>query len=267
LGNPKEVVVERNGVQTIVAVQKYKDESAIDKVEKYRRALVEPRFPFEIIEVGNKGLLKVGMLKTGEKVLSVNDRSITYYDEFKNALVENAGKKVTLKTIRNNKTIVNYKVTIPEDGKLGVIIKLPSEYLSYARIEYNPIEAIPAGIKMTFKKLSGYVKGMGLLFDTDVKGYKYLGGFGSMASSTPREFSMENFLVFTAVISIILAFMNFLPIPMLDGGYVVFILYEMITRREPSERFMEIVNYFGMIFLLGLMLYANGNDIYRAFFK
>ena len=105
------------------------------------------------------------------------------------------------------------------------------------------------------------------MFDSEVKGYKYIGGFGAMASGTPREFSMEGFLVFTAVISIILAFMNFLPIPMLDGGYVVFILYEMITRRQPSERFMEITNYFGMIFLLGLMLYANGNDVYRLFFK
>jgi len=267
LGNPKEIIVERNGVQTTVAVQKYKDDTTIEKLEKSRRSLIEPRFPFEVIEVTNSGLLKAGMKKEGEKIVSVNDTKITYYDEFKSEMQKNIGKKITLKTIRDNQKLMTYEVVVPETGRLGFVTNSPSKYIEFARIDYNPIQAIPAGIKMTFSKLASYVKGLGLLFDTDVKGYKYIGGFGAMASGTPKEFSMEGFLVFTAVISIILAFMNFLPIPMLDGGYVVFILYEMITRRQPSERFMEITNYFGMIFLLGLMLYANGNDIYRSFFK
>ncbi len=266
-GDPEKIVVERNGTEQEITLQKYKDDKLIEKLEKSRRALIEPRFPFVIDEVTNKGLLNAGMNKTGEKLISVNDQKIEFYDEFKAAMILNEGKKIRLKTIRDEKMIMTYELTVPQGAVLGFRTNAPSQYLTFERIEYNPLEAIPAGIKLTFDKLTGYVKSLKLLFNTDVKGYKYIGGFGAMASGTPKDFSMEGFLIYTAVISIILAFMNFLPIPMLDGGYVVFILYEMITRRQPSERFMEITNYFGMIFLLGLMLYANGNDIYRAFIR
>jgi regulator of sigma E protease len=266
LGDPKQILVERNGKQEDIAIQKYKDDKTIENLEKSRRALIEPRFPFEIQEVSNKGLLRVGMKKEGEKLLSVNNKKIVYYDEFKSEMMQNINKKISFKTLRDGK-IMTYEIVVPETGRLGFMTQSPTKYLEFARIDYNFFQAIPAGIKMTFDKLNSYVKGLKLLFDKDIKGYKYIGGFGAMASGTPKDFSMEGFLVFTAVISIILAFMNFLPIPMLDGGYVVFILYEMITRRQPSEKFMEVTNYFGMIFLFGLMLYANGNDIYRSFIK
>jgi regulator of sigma E protease len=267
LGDPKQILVERNGKQEEIAVQKYKDDKTIENLEKTRRALIEPRFPFEIQEVTNKGLLRVGMKKEGEKLLSVNNKKIVYYDEFKTEMMQNINKKISFKTLKDEKMIITYEIVVPETGRLGFMTQSPTKYLEFARIDYNFFQAIPAGIKMTFDKLGSYVKGLGLLFDKDIKGYKYIGGFGAMASGTPKDFSMEGFLVFTAVISIILAFMNFLPIPMLDGGYVVFILYEMITRKQPSEKFMEVTNYFGMIFLFGLMLYANGNDIYRSFIK
>ncbi len=266
LGAPKQILVERNGKQEEIAVQKYKDDKTIEKLEKSRRALIEPRFPFEIQEVSNKGLLRVGMKKEGEKLLSVNDKKIVYYDEFKTEMMQNVNKKIRFKTLRDGK-IMTYEIVVPETGRLGFMTQSPTKYLEFARIDYNFFQAIPAGIKMTFDKLGSYVKGLGLLFDKDIKGYKYIGGFGAMASGTPKDFSMEGFLVFTAVISIILAFMNFLPIPMMERGYVVFILYEMSTRKQPSEKFMEVTNYFGMIFLFGLMLYANGNDIYRSFIK
>ncbi|HSZ24313.1 MAG TPA: M50 family metallopeptidase, partial [Cytophagaceae bacterium] len=267
LSDPKHIVVERNGSTQDISVQKYKDDQTIEKLEKSKRAMVEPRFPFVIEEVTNKALLKAGMRKEGEKLVSVNGKKITYYDEFKTEMLKNINKKIRFETIRDGKTFVTYEMMVPETGRLGFITQSPVKFLEFSRIEYNFFEAIPAGVKMTFDKLSSYVKGLKLLFDPEIKGYKYIGGFGAMASGTPKDFSMEGFLVFTAVISIILAFMNFLPIPMLDGGYVVFILYEMITRKQPSERFMEITNYFGMIFLFGLMIYANGNDFYRSFIK
>jgi regulator of sigma E protease len=262
----QKVKVDRNGQEVEIDLKKYKNDKTIEKLEKSRRQLVEPRFPFVIDSVFNKGLLKAGMKVSGEKIVSINDVNVYYFNEFKTEVLKNKNKKIRLKTIRDN-MYITYELTVPENAVIGFMPKSPSDYLTYERIDYNFFEAIPAGVRVTFEKLSSYVRSLKLLFDSDVKGYKYIGGFGAMASGTPKDFSMEGFLIYTAVISIILAFMNFLPIPMLDGGYVVFILYEMITRRQPSERFMEVTNYFGMIFLLGLMLYANGNDIYRSFIK
>ncbi|HVD98001.1 MAG TPA: RIP metalloprotease RseP [Cytophagaceae bacterium] len=262
----QKVVVERNGEEKEIDLQKYRDEKTFEKIEKTRRMLVDARFPFVVDSVTNKPLLRVGMRPYGEKILSVNDNPIFYYDEFKTQMLSNKNKKIRLKTIRDGKMIMTYEVTVPDNGLLGFRPKSPDEFLKIERIHYNPLQAIPAGIRMTFDKLFGYVRSLKILFDPELKGYKYIGGFGAMASSTPKEFSMEGFMIFTAVISIVLAFMNFLPIPMLDGGYVVFILYEMITKKQPSEKFMEVTNYFGMIFLLGLMIYANGNDFLRSNF-
>jgi regulator of sigma E protease len=264
--NVQKVKVERNGAAIEIDLKKYKNDKTIEKLEKSRKQLIEPRFPFVVDSVTNKGLLKARMKVSGEKIVSINGVNVFYFNDFKTEVTKNKNKKIRLKTIRDN-AYITYELKVPENGVIGFMPKAPSEYLTYERIDYNFFEAIPAGVRVTFEKLGSYVRSLKLLFDSDVKGYKYIGGFGAMASGTPKEFSMEGFLVYTAVISIILAFMNFLPIPMLDGGYVVFILYEMITRRQPSERFMEITNYFGMIFLFGLMIYANGNDLYRSFFK
>ena len=264
LGDPKQILVERNGKQEEITLQKYKDDKTIENLEKSRRALIEPRFPFEIQEVSNKGLLRVGMKKEGEKLLSVNGKKIVYYDEFKTEMMQNINKKIRFKTLRDGK-IITYEIVVPETGRLGFMTQSPSKYLEFARIDYNFFQAIPAGIKMTFDRLGSYVKGLKLLFDKDIKGYKYIGGFGAMASGTPKDFSMEGFLVFTAVISIILAFMNLLPIPGLDGGYVIFLLFEMITGRQVSEKVMERATTVGLVLLLTLMVYANGLDIFRLF--
>ena len=264
---PSKIEVERDGSKQEIALGSFMNEKALERLEKSRKGLVDFRFPFEIDSVVNKQLIDVGMNPAGEKMLSVNGQKVFFHDEFRTAIERNKGKKIKFRTLRDNKFVVEYQMTVPMNSIIGFSLKSPMEYLTFERIDYNIITAIPAGIRVTFEKLTGYVKGLGLLFDKDAKAYKSIGGFGAMASATPKDFSMEGFLMFTAVISIILAFMNFLPIPMLDGGYVVFILYEMITRRQPSERFMEITNYFGMIFLFGLMIYANGNDFYKAFLK
>ncbi len=264
---PQKIEVERNGERKEVAIQKFITEGTLAKMEKSRKPLVDFRFPFEIDSIVNKNLVAAGMKSKGEKIVSINDKNIVYYDEFRSEVDKNKNKKIRIKTIQDNKLTLVYELTVPNDGIIGFRPKSPATFLKFERLEYNIFTAVPAGIRVTIEKLTGYVKSLSLLFDKDAQAYKSIGGFGAMASSTPKEFTMEGFLVFTAVISIILAFMNFLPIPMLDGGYVVFILYEMITKKEPSEKFMEITNYFGMIFLFGLMLYANGNDIYKAFIR
>jgi regulator of sigma E protease len=127
------------------------------------------------------------------------------------------------------------------------------------------MQSIPAGIKMGVETLGSYIKQFKLVFTKE--GAKSLGGFGAIGQLFPPQWDWQTFWMMTAFLSVILAFMNFLPIPGLDGGYVIFLLYEMITGRKPSDKFMEYAQMAGMILLLGLVLFANGNDIFRALFK
>ena len=130
---------------------------------------------------------------------------------------------------------------------------------------YSFFEAFPAGIAKAKKTFVDYIKQFSVIF-TVKDAHKQLGGFGTIASAYSKEWDWENFWGFTAFLSIALAIMNILPIPALDGGHVMFLLYEVITRRKPNEKFMEYAQYAGMALLLALLLYANGNDIARAIF-
>ena len=130
--------------------------------------------------------------------------------------------------------------------------------------EYAFFESFPAGVSLGVKTLKGYVGNMKYLFSKE--GAKQLGGFGTIGSIFPATWDWHQFWYMTAFLSIILAFMNILPIPALDGGHVLFLFYEMIARRKPSDKFMEYAQMTGMILLLGLLIWANFNDILRFFF-
>lgn len=133
--------------------------------------------------------------------------------------------------------------------------------LQTKQIEYRFVESFPAGIKYGMNILTSYVRNMKLIFSKE--GVKQLGGFGTIATLFPTEWDWLSFWTMTAFLSIILAFMNILPIPALDGGHVLFLLYEIITGRKPSDKFLEHAQVVGMILLLGLLILANGNDIFR----
>ncbi|WP_372640460.1 site-2 protease family protein, partial [Ancylomarina sp.] len=132
-------------------------------------------------------------------------------------------------------------------------------------IKYSFLEAIPAGINKGVDKLQSYLKQFKLIFSSETKGYKSIGGFGTIASIFPGVWDWHAFWNLTAFLSIILAIMNILPIPALDGGHVMFLLYEIITRRKPGEKFMEYAQIGGMLLLFGLLIFANANDIMKAF--
>jgi regulator of sigma E protease len=133
------------------------------------------------------------------------------------------------------------------------------------KTEYGFFASIPAGINMGWETLTSYTKQLKLIFSKE--GAKQLGGFGSIGKMFPKTWDWQIFWSMTALLSVILAFMNILPIPALDGGHVIFLLYEMITRRKPSEQFMEYAQSAGFFILMGLLLFANGNDIFKAIFK
>ncbi|PID89051.1 MAG: hypothetical protein CSB01_04055 [Bacteroidia bacterium] len=145
-------------------------------------------------------------------------------------------------------------------GILGGLATIPFQYKTF---EYGFFEAVPKGISKGCKKINDYLKQFSLIFDKDVKGYKSVGGFGTIGSIFPSVWNWQAFWSLTAFLSIILAIMNILPIPALDGGHVLFLLYEIITGRKPGDKFMEYAQLTGMVLLFGLLIFANVNDVVK----
>lgn len=260
LSSPAVLDIDRNGQQLQVTVP---DSFVRDALAQRKRGFIWPRSPFLIGKIRKPEAEKAG-LKPKDQIIGINDSSVLFVDQFIPIVQKNAGKPVTIKVLRDQKDTLSFAMTVPADSLIGLELSSDlGQFLTLRKVDYNLFEAIPAGINKTFSVLGSYINQF-KLFSPKYGGAKQIGGFGTMASIFPEKFTMEGFVAITAFISLILAFMNFLPIPMLDGGYVVFILYEMVTGKQPSDRFMEITNYIGMVFLLGLMLYANGMDIYRG---
>lgn len=206
---------------------------------------------------------KAGLV-AGDSLVSINDTSVVSFYDFSSSLHKNSGKEILLGYYRKG----NYnsvKIKPDENGKLGFYPSAPASFFKTKKVNYNVFNAVPAGIKLGIGKLTGYANSMKYVFTEE--GVKSLGGFAAIGSLFPSTWSWEIFWETTAFLSIILAFMNILPIPALDGGHILFLLYEVITRRKPSDKFMEYAQMAGMIFLFALLIFANGNDIYRLIFK
>jgi regulator of sigma E protease len=209
------------------------------------------------------GAIKAG-LQRGDKIIGVNNVQTPSYDLFKIELEKNKDKTVPLTYIRNGQEFTG-NVEIDGGGKIGITLTPITDIYNTVTIDYSLLNSIPRGVQMGVEKLTSYVSQMKYVFTAE--GAQSLGGFGALGSIFPETWDWLIFWNMTAFLSVILAFMNILPIPALDGGHVLFLLVEIITRRKPSEKFLEYAQMAGMIFLLALMLYANGNDIYRFFFK
>ncbi len=212
--------------------------------------------------VPKHGAAKAGIMK-GDSVVAVNGKPALYFHQFQDEIVSNAGKTISVELIRDT-TLWAFDIQVSKKGKIGVGNKQPS-FIKIKQFKYGFWEAAPAGIKKGFNILIDYVKQLKLIFTKE--GVKQIGGFGTIGNLFPATWDWYVFWSNTALISLILAFMNILPIPALDGGHVLFLLYEMVTGRKPSDKFLEHAQIVGMILLFGLLLYANGNDIFKAFFS
>ena len=244
---------------------------------KAEPSFVRPLIPAEIDSVmADSPAASIGLQK-GDKIVAINGKAIDSYNEFTDQLgiledMMTAAKtsddslKVRTATIVFERSVENAQldtatVTLTPELKLGFFVKsITGLYEPYTR-EYGFFESIPAGIMYGWNVLAGYVGDMKYVFTAD--GAKSLGGFGAIGSLFPPTWDWYMFWKMTAFLSIILAFMNILPIPALDGGHVLFLIYEMITRRKPSETFMIRAEYVGFGILILLMVYANLNDILR----
>jgi regulator of sigma E protease len=232
-----------------------------------RTSLVLPRIPAIVSEVADSLYAKKAGLQEKDIIRSIDDQPVRYFDEVKPLLAGRAGDTIRLGVDRDGK-LVTLTTVLSADASIGFRPALPSmDELEKAGVyqfetkSYGFFASFPAGVSKAIDKLNFYVQQFKKILNPSTGAYKGIGGFKSMGSIFPKtEWNWEVFWNITAFFSIVLAFMNLLPIPALDGGHVVFTLYEMITGRKPSDKFLEYAQIVGMVILLGLILYANGND-------
>jgi len=228
-------------------------------------SFIEVRIPFIADEYIKNSVGEKAGIKKGDRFIALNDSSVSYFDEVKDLLSQNKNKQVKISLLRNNDT-VTISLIVPSDGKLGIFPLADLEkFFKLKEIHYGFFESIPAGFEKTFSMLDSYIKQFKLIFSPETKAYESIGGFITIGKIFPAEWDWLSFWSMTAFLSIILAFMNLLPIPALDGGHVLFLLYEIITRRKPSDKFLEYAQIVGMAILFALLIFANGNDIIKLF--
>ncbi len=197
-------------------------------------------------------------LKKGDRVIEVNKKPIKYWHEFRTTVLDHKEKPLALTFVRNGETKTT-SLTPNEEGLIGVVVK--NSYTIQHK-KYSLGESITEGFDFGYWTLHDYIAQFKYVFTK--KGATQVGGFGAIGNLFPDAWNWRAFWATTAFISIILAFMNILPIPALDGGHVMFLLYEIIAGRKPNDKFMEYAQLVGFIVLIALLLFANGNDIYRA---
>ncbi|NOY37970.1 MAG: RIP metalloprotease RseP [Chlorobi bacterium] len=263
LNHRNTIQVKRNGMMINVVIP----DTVYPKLIK-GKVKIEPRLPFHPFLVNNFMKISPGRdsgLKKGDEIAGIDGKQFEYYDEFKDYLTSRKGETVRLSVVRNKDTL-NFPVKLTENGMIGVVRDM-SGLFTFKKVNYTFGQAIPAGIKKGFKTLNDYLKQLKLIFSPQMKAYESLGGFITIGSIFPGVWDWNAFWNLTAFLSIILAIMNLIPIPGLDGGHVMFLLYEVVSGRKPGEKFLEYAQIVGMIIILALLLFANGNDILRLLKK
>ncbi|MBR5898675.1 MAG: RIP metalloprotease RseP [Muribaculaceae bacterium] len=222
------------------------------------------RVPVYVQKVVAGDPASVAGMQEGDHIVAVGGVSTPSFTEFTPALAQNGGKETSI-TVDRNGQLVDLNITPTEAGKIGIQLRPITDIYPIEIVEYSFFESIPKGWEIGTTTLASYVSSLKHLFTAE--GAQSLGGFGSIGSIFPDTWNWRSFWEIAAFLSVVLAFMNIIPIPALDGGHVLFLLYEIIARRKPSDKFLEYAQVAGMIFIFALLIFANGNDIYRFFFK
>jgi regulator of sigma E protease len=233
------------------------------------KGMIDARTPFSDMIVAkfarDSPAESAGMLK-GDVVTGLDSNVFTFSDEFADYLRTNRNRTIVVNALREKEKI-DVPVTITEAGLLGCSLTRSdtASVFEWKTMRYGFFESVPAGIIKGFSTIKDYLKQFKLIFSKDTKAYESLGGFITIGSIFPGVWDWQSFWNLTAWLSIILAVMNMLPIPALDGGHVMFLLYEVVSGRKPSDKFLEYAQIAGMIILFSLLIFANGNDIIRLF--
>lgn len=262
LNDAKTISIIRNGKEMNLDVT----EEFLTALKKNKgNGLASVRIPFVIDTVmAGQGAAKSG-LKKNDYIIAVDGKPTPYFNDFQNVVQDYASKTIPFTVIRNSDTL-SIPVTLSDNAKIGAGSKsLKSLGFDIDIKKYSFFQAIPVGFNLCWSSLNKYIEGMKRLFQGKDKVSESLGSVISIGSIYSKVWDWQNFWTLTALFSIILAFMNILPIPALDGGHALFCIIEIITGKKPSDKFMEYAQTFGMILLLGFMVYALGLDFWRLF--
>jgi len=262
LNEAKYILVERDSMIMNVKIPS----GSIGKMVKQENTdLITFRIPYYVGKFGLNSPAEAAGMQLGDKLIGLNGRPMQYFDEYIREIKQLKGQDIVITSLRNDKDTTLISLRVPDEGIIGVYHAPPSQFYTFNTREYTFIEAIPAGIVKGYRGIGDYLKQLRLLFSAEVKAYESVGGFITIGSIFPSEWDWQRFWRLTAFLSIMLAILNVLPIPALDGGHVMFLLYEIIARRKPSDKFMEYAQITGMIMIFALLIYANGNDIVKLF--
>ena len=259
--NAKRVTIERDGERMDLVMPADLTTQFLAASEKWFASIC---YPWIVDSTIQGSPAETAGLTGGDLIVAVDGTPTPTARLFSNEIKNNPGKEISLTILRNGTELVK-DMQITDKGTIGVYSQRPATILHSKRKEYGFWASFPAGIQFGVNTLAKYVKSMKLVFSKE--GAKQLGGFIAIGNIFPATWDWAVFWTMTAFLSIILAFMNILPIPALDGGHVLFLLFEIITGRKPSDKFLEHAQVVGMVLLIGLLLFANGNDIIKLFSK
>ncbi len=233
----------------------------LEEIASLKTPIVSLRVPVYADQVQGGSRAAAGGIKDDDRILKVGNDTTPSLTEFFPALQKNAGKETELLVWRNGREI-ELNVTPDDNGKIGIMLRPVDKIFPFQEVKYGLLESLPRGWELGTNQLTMYVSSLKLLFTK--AGAQQVGGFGTIGSLFPEKWDWYSFWQITAFLSIILAFMNIIPIPALDGGHILFLLWEIISGKKPSDKFLEVANTVGFVFLLLLLVYANGNDLIRA---
>ena len=262
ISGASEVMVDRNGETVSISIPSNIIEQFIEK--NAQSGVFGIAWPYIAQKFDHGSVAEAAGVLAGDQLIAINGKEALYFSEYVKTLPTLAGQEIQLSILRGLDTL-HYDIMLGETGKIGVYYVPPTELISYDHRDYGFFESFPAGTAMAIDKLDSYVQQMKLIFNPETGAWKGLGGFISIGKQYSPEWDWYSFWNFTAFLSIILAFMNILPIPALDGGHVMFLLGEMITGRKPSDKLLEYAQVTGFLILIALLLLANGNDIIKLF--
>ena len=255
----------RNNVSKATVVRKvdtvdlYIDQNRIKDVLQ-TPGMFDLALPFVIGSIPEESVNYGSDLKTGDRVIRIGEKDVEFIQDSRPVLAELAGQVSDISVVRDNDTI-DLAVQVDTAGRIGVILQQPDVRTK----DYNLISAIPVGIKKTFSTIGGYLQDLKLVLTPSTEAYKSVGSFIAIGQIFPSAWNWFSFLNILAMLSVMLGVMNLIPIPALDGGHIAFTLYEIITRRKPSDRFLTVMQVIGMILIFALMILSFGNDIVRLF--
>lgn len=256
--NAERVTVLRNGKEVSLNMP----DDLMQQILQEKKGFANFRIPFVVDSVIAGSRAEMAGLKANDSIISVGDSAMAYMAHCIDVFAEHKNLNLDITVMRAG-VPVQLQITPDHNGKIGVYMKRITDFYPVRTKKYSFWESIPNGIQRGVKKFTGYASDMKYVFTKE--GAQSMGGFISIGRLFPYPFNAEIFWEMTAYLSVILAFMNLLPIPGLDGGHIMFVLYEMITRRKPSQKTLIRAQMIGMIFLFMLIIFANMNDVFRLF--